>query len=88
MVADKESSNLQSLLKDYASLGKERYEQAYNLTEHSNKQLHTIRTKTPSYTDRARSCTRVPSAEPLVRAAVRPGSTRNPCVLCGGPLQR
>jgi hypothetical protein len=30
----------------------------------------------------------MPSAEPVVKAAARPGSSRNPCVLYGGPLHR
>jgi hypothetical protein len=76
MVTDKESSNQQCMPQDYARWGKERYKEAYNLTEHNNKQQHTIRTKTPPNTDKAHSCTRMPSAEPLVRAAERPGSTQ------------
>jgi hypothetical protein len=30
----------------------------------------------------------MPSAEPRVRAAVRPGSSRNPCVRCSGEHTR
>jgi hypothetical protein len=67
---------------------KERYREADTVTEHNNHQQLTIRTKTPPDTNKARSCTRTPSAEPLVRAAVRPGSSRNLCVRFGGPLQR
>jgi hypothetical protein len=54
--------------------GETRYKEADSLTELKNKQQHTIRTKTPLYTSKARSCTRMPSAERLVRAAARPGS--------------
>jgi hypothetical protein len=61
---------------------KERYKEADNLTEHNNHQQHPIRAKTPPNTNKARSCTRTPSAEPLVRAAVRPGSSRNLGVRC------
>jgi hypothetical protein len=46
---------------------KERYKEADNLTEFNNKQQHTIRTKTPPYTSKARSCTHMPSAEPPVK---------------------
>jgi hypothetical protein len=88
MGTDKESSNRQCMLQNEARRVKERYKEADNLTEHNNHQQHTIRTKAPPNTNKARSCTRTPSAEPLVRAAVRPGSGRNLCVRCGGPLQR
>jgi hypothetical protein len=67
---------------------KERYKEADNLTELNNKQQYTIRTKTPPYTSKARSGTRMPSAEPRVRAAARPGSSQNLCVRYGGPLQQ
>jgi hypothetical protein len=67
---------------------KRRYKETNNLAELSNKQQHTSRTKIPPCTSRARSCPRMPSAEPPVRAAARPGSSQNPCVQCGGPLQR
>jgi hypothetical protein len=71
-----------------SKVGERTLQEAQNLTEHNTNQQHTIRTKTPPFTSKARSCTRMPSAEPLVRAPARPGSSRNPCVRCGGPLQR
>jgi hypothetical protein len=79
MSAHKASSNQQSLLvQNEARWGKERDMETYNLTEHNNNQ-HTIGTKTPPYANKARSDTRMPSAEPLVSAAARPGSSQNPC---------
>jgi hypothetical protein len=59
-----------------------------NRTEPNNDKQHTSRTKTPFYTNEARRCTRVPTADPPGRQAARPGSSRNPCVRCGSPLQR
>jgi hypothetical protein len=56
----------------------------YNLTEPSNNQQRTTRTKTPSYTSKDHNCTRMPSAEPLGRSAACPGSSWNLCVWCGG----
>jgi hypothetical protein len=88
MATHKASSDQQSLVQDEARWGKERYKEANSLTEHNNYQQRTIRTKTSPYTNKARSCTGMPSAEPLVRAASRPGSSRNPCMQFGGPLQR
>jgi hypothetical protein len=69
-------------------VGEERYQEAYKPIGHDNIQEHTIRAKTLPYTRKARSCTRMPSAERLVRAAARTGSSRNLCVRRGGPLQR
>jgi hypothetical protein len=88
MATHKAISNQQSLVQNEARLGKERCMETYNLTEPNNNQQHTIRTMTSPFTNTACSCTRMPSAEYLVRAASRPGSSRNPCVQCGGPLQR
>jgi hypothetical protein len=88
MATHKASSNQQSLVQNEARWRKERYMETNNLTEHKNNQQHTSRTMPPPYRNKARSCTRMPSAEPLVRAAPRPGSSQNPCVRCGGPLQR
>jgi hypothetical protein len=50
----------------------EHYKEDHNLTEPNNNQQHKIRTKTPFYTNKARTCTRMPGAEPLVRAVARP----------------
>jgi hypothetical protein len=51
--------------------------QVCNLTELNNNQQHTSSTRTAPYTNKARSCARWPSTEPLVRAAgARPGSSR------------
>jgi hypothetical protein len=88
MATHKATNNRQSLAQNEVSWGKERYMETYNLTEHNKNQHHTIGTKTPPYTNNARSCTRMPTAEPLVRAAARPGSSQNPCVRCGGLLRR
>jgi hypothetical protein len=88
MGTDKKSSKQQWWLQNQAMWVKERYEEAYKLIEHNNNQQHTVRNKTPPYTNKAHSCTRTPGEEPLVRAAVRPGSTRNLCVWCGDPLLR
>jgi hypothetical protein len=43
----------------------------YNQMEPTNHQQHTIRARTPSYRNKAHSCTRMPSVEPLARAAAR-----------------
>jgi hypothetical protein len=68
---------------------KERDKEAYyKVTKPKNNRQHTIRTKTPPYTNNTHTCTCMPSAEPLVRAGARPGPSRNPCVRCGSPLQQ
>jgi hypothetical protein len=68
METNKESTNRQGMLQNEARRVKERYKEADNLTEYNNNQNHTIRTKTLPDTNKARSRTRTPSAEPLVRA--------------------
>jgi hypothetical protein len=88
MVPLEASSDQQFWLQNSSRCGRERYKEVYNPTETNNNQQQAIRTKTPPYTNKAPSFTRMPSAEPLVREAARPGSSRNLCMQCEGPLQR
>jgi hypothetical protein len=88
MATRKASSKQQSVAQNEARWGKERYMETYNLTKHNNNQQHTSGTRTQPYANKAHSGTCMPTAEPMVRAAARPGSSQNPCVRHEGPLQR